>query len=88
MRVSLAEMRVVTARSRYVLRPPDGGWSWLLLKSFPAVMELEQHLLRRQLFREIASGAMAKTQFRLAYHHCLWERLSSRQVIDYSVEPW
>ena len=88
MRVGLAEMRVVTARSRYVLRPPNAGWSWLLLKSFPAVVELERHLLQRQLFSEIASGAMSRRQFELAYHHLLWERLSRRQLIDYSVEPW
>lgn len=88
MRVGLAEMRVVTARSRFVLRPPRDGWSWLLLKSFPAVVELERHLLQRQLFSEIASGAMSRRQFELAYHHLLWERVSRRQLIDYSVEPW
>jgi hypothetical protein len=88
MRVGLAEMRVVTARSRYVLRPPTDGWSWLLLKSFPAVVELERHLLQRQLFSEIASGAMSRRQFELAYHHLLWDRLSRRQLIDYSVESW
>ena len=88
MRVGLAEMRVVTARSRYVLRPPNDRWSWLLLKSFPAVVQLERHLLQRQLFSEIASGAMSRRQFELAYHHLLWECLSRRQLIDYSVESW
>ena len=88
MRVGLFEMRVVTTRSRYVLRPPNDGWSWLLLKSFPAVVELERHLLQRQLFSEIASGAMSRRQFQLSYHHLLWERLSKRQLIDYSVESW
>jgi len=88
MRVGLAEMRVVTAESRFILRPAEETWSWLLLKSFPAVVELERHLLQRQLFSEIASGAMSRRQFEIAYHHLLWERLSRRRLIDYSVEPW
>lgn len=88
MRVGLAEMRVVTARSRYVLRPPTDGWTWLLLKSFPAALELERHLLQRRSFGEIASGAMSRRQFELAYHHLLWESLSSRGLIDYSTETW
>jgi hypothetical protein len=43
MRLGLAEMRVVTSKLRYSLRPPGNTWSWLLLKSFPAVVELERH---------------------------------------------
>lgn len=88
MRVGLAEMRVVTARSRYVLRPPTDGWTWLLLKSFPAALELERHLLHRRSFGEIASGAMSRRQFELAYYHLLWESLSGRGLIDYSAEVW
>ena len=88
MRVGLAEMRVVAVRSRYVLRPPDGGWSWVLLKSFSTALELERHLLHRQLFEEIASGATSKTQIEAAYHHLLWERLCRRELIGYSVDPW
>ena len=88
MRIGLAEMRVVAARSRYVLRPPDGGWSWVLLKSFPTVLELERHLLHRQLFGEIASGTRSKQQIEVEYHHLLWERLCRRELIGYSVDPW
>jgi len=88
MRIGLAEMRVVTTKSRFILRPPEEGWSWLLLKSFPAVLEVERHLLNRQLFGEIASGVRSNRDADLAFHHLLWERVSRRGLIRYSVEPW
>jgi hypothetical protein len=88
MRVGLAEMRVVTAESRFILRPPEERWSWLLLKSFPAMLEVERHLLDRQLFGEIASGVRSKQEVDLVFHHLLWERVSRRGLIGYSVDPW
>ena len=88
MRIGLAEMRVVTRKFRFILRPPEEGWSWLLLKSFPAMLEVERHLLDRQLFGEIASGVRSKGDADLVFHHLLWERVSRRELIGYSVEPW
>lgn len=88
MRVGLAEMRVVTTESRFILRPPEERWSWLLLKSFPAMLEMERHLLDRRLFGEIASGVMSKRDADLVFHHLLWERVGRRGLIGYSVEPW
>lgn len=88
MRIGLAEIRVVTARSRYILRPPDGGWSWLLLKSFPAVVKVERHLLEWELHREILSGVRGQREANLVIHHLLWERLAARGLIDYSADQW
>lgn len=88
MRVGLAEMRVVTARSRYVLRPPDDEWLWLLLKSFPAVLKVERHLLEWELHREILSGVRGQREADLAIHHLLWERLAGRGLINYSAIEW
>lgn len=88
MRVGLAEMRVVTTKSRFILRPPGERWSWFLLKSFPAMLEVERHLLDRQLFGEIASGVRSKREADLVFHHLLWECVSRRGLIGYSVEPW
>lgn len=73
MRVGLAEMRVVTAKSRFILRPPAETWSWLLLKSFPAVLKM---------------GIRSRRETDFALHHLLWERVSRRGVIDYRVDPW
>jgi hypothetical protein len=88
MRVGLAEMRVVTKEFRFILRPPEETWSWLFLKTFPAVLAVERHLLNRQLFGEIASGAMSRQELENVYHHRLWERLRRRELIDYSVDSW
>jgi hypothetical protein len=88
MRVGLAEMRVVTAESRFILQPPEETWSWLLLKSFPAMLKVERHLLDRKLFGEIASGVRSRRGADLAFHHLLWERVSRRGLIGYSVDLW
>jgi hypothetical protein len=88
MRLGLTEMRVVTAKSRFILRPPEEKWSWLLLKSFPAVLTVERHLLGWKLFGEIVSGIRSRHATDLVFHHLLWESLSGRGLIDYSVEPW
>ncbi|MFL5383573.1 MAG: hypothetical protein ACJ8GN_13730 [Longimicrobiaceae bacterium] len=88
MRTGLAEMRVVTAKSRFILRPPEERWSWVLLKSFPAVVKMERALLDRQLFGEIVTGGRSRQEAGLAFHHLLWERVSRRGLISYSVDPW
>jgi hypothetical protein len=88
MRVRLAEMRAVTATSRFILRPPDKGWSWFVRHAFRAVIWIERHLLERQLLDEIASGTRSPREADLVFHDLLWQRVSRRGLIRYRSELW
>lgn len=88
MHARVAEMRVVTSATRYVLHPPEGGWSGFVRMTLPAVLKAERYLLERQLFREIASGDRSLYDADLAFHHLLCERLSRRGLVRYRTEPW
>ena len=85
-RLKVAEMRVVTSTSRFVLLPPENGWPWLPL--FRAALWLERHLLERRLVNEIAWGMRSWREANTNFHDLLWRRVADHGLIRYRSEAW
>ncbi|HEX6751387.1 MAG TPA: hypothetical protein VF092_29115 [Longimicrobium sp.] len=84
----LSELRVVTSRNRYSLKPPVEGWDTCGRDEFMAVVGRERALLLEQLRGEIARGRMTSSLLDSVFHHHLCERLASLGLIQYRVETW
>lgn len=83
-RWGLAEIRAVTSRYTYSVKPPAGGWPPMDEAALQALIDWEGDLLNRRLNREIERGVLTNAQAELAFHHRLWERLAAREILRYS----
>jgi hypothetical protein len=83
----LAEIRAVTARYRYTMRPLEGGWS---LQFWAEVVEpllrRERLQLNRRLRRRVRRGAITDAQLDERGWHTLWEAIAEQLGFQYSRE--
>ncbi|HEX6751390.1 MAG TPA: hypothetical protein VF092_29130 [Longimicrobium sp.] len=84
----LQEIRVVTAKQRFSIKPPEEGWNPTPTEVFLTVLRRELGLLDRQVEDEIARGILTAARADLVYHHRLWERMASHGLVRYAAERW
>jgi hypothetical protein len=84
----LVEIRAVTSRARYAIRPPDQGWSYMMRLALRRTVEREKALLVRQLRQQIARGQIDANLAELEFEHRLWSRVAATGLLYYTAEPW
>jgi hypothetical protein len=87
-RANLAELRVVTRRRRYVVRPPLLGWAAVGLETLNHAIDREQLLLKDVLYDEIARQMLTTSLADEVAPHRLWQRLDALGLLRYHAEKW
>jgi hypothetical protein len=84
----LRELRVVTTRRRFSVKPPLEGSQSVTAQALAEIIEEEEDLLYLTLDREIARGILTTGLAELAFHHRLWQRVAQRGIIRIAFENW
>ena len=83
----LAELRAVTPRLRFAIKPPATGWDfdyWLTVME-PAYLR-HRAIVARELREALASKAMTLAEADAAYFHRICSRVAYELGLDYSRE--
>jgi hypothetical protein len=84
----LAQLRVVTARHRYSLRPPIAGWRSMAVEQFASALNREEALLKAHILAEIQAFRLTADLVDRVLHHRLWERMALLGLVRYAAEKW
>jgi hypothetical protein len=87
-KVELRELRAVTARQRFLIMPPEGGWASVGMEEFSATLNREKVLLLAELRDQIAKHRLTSAMVDLSFHQRLWERIAEAGLLRYRVESW
>ncbi len=80
----VAEMRVVDEAYSYTMKPPKGGWNFILWKKTiePAMVNADSTVLNR-IKRNLASGKITGGQYDADYQHEVWKEVARKIGITY-----
>lgn len=83
----VAEIRAVTPRRRYWMRPPAGGWNAAYWREI--LYPTHQHFhaqVRGEFMREIRRGTMTTQEAEAQHNHEVWSRVTKELEIPYGYE--
>lgn len=83
----IGEIRAVTPKQRFSMKPPDGGWNKDYLANTLRPSVLAHHAnIRVEYLERIARGIMTPEEAEARHYHELWTRVSSELGLHYTRE--
>ena len=82
-RAELAEIRAVSPRFCFSMKPPSEGWNEAYWNVISTVFEMEKIAVDRELMAQLRQGQLSTAKYQTEYLHCIWERVANLLEIDY-----
>jgi hypothetical protein len=82
-RLNIREMRVVTERALYVLRPPTAGWPALALKDLLSAVQTADAEIEGRLGAQIQDGGLSKAEANRRHWHEVWTQVARQVGLHY-----
>lgn len=85
----LAEIRAVTPKQRFSMKPPDGGWSQSYWKEtlLPALKQTNNEVFN-DFLRAVDLRSLSKEEAEARHWHEVWSRLARKLGLRYSQEEF
>ncbi len=83
-RAELIEIRAVSPRFRFSMKPPAEGWNeshWTIINT---VFEMEKIEVDRQLMQRLRKGQLSAAEYQTEYLHQVWQRVTKLLGMDYT----